>query len=264
MKNRYISSFICILLSVCLAGCVYSGELEQEKRKEQNKEAEIINKKLPLKEPERLHFVDVFGNPYEVEINPNIAKKKYQDTKFIRDGDKLIYEDDDYFSRLGVDVSYHQGSIDWEKVKADGYDFAMIRIGYRGYGKEGSLNLDTRFHDNIKNAQNAGFDVGVYFFAQAINEEEALEEAEFVLEYLNGYQLQLPVVYDPESMNILVREYRCSGGTDTANPAAGNRCSGTGIPHLMIVACEFTRLRLDLIHIPPAWICSSPDPSGRC
>ena len=200
MKNRYISSFICILLSVCFAGCIYSGELEQEERKEQNKEAEIINKNLPLKEPERLQFVDVFGNPYEVEINPNIAKKKYQDAKFIREGDKVIYEDDVYFSRLGVDVSYHQGNIDWEKVKADGYDFAMIRIGYRGYGKEGSLNLDTRFHDNIKNAQNAGLDVGVYFFAQAINEEEALEEAEFVLEYLNGYQLQLPVVYDPESI----------------------------------------------------------------
>ena len=200
MKNRYINILICFFLSVCLAGCGYSEKSRQEEQKGQNEETGIPDEDLPQKEPEILQFVDVFGNPYEVEINPNIVKKKYQDANFIREGDKLIYEDDNYISRLGVDVSYHQGSIDWEKVKADGYDFAMIRIGYRGYGTEGSLNLDTSFHDNIRNAQNAGLDVGVYFFAQAINEEEALEEAEFVLKYLNGYQLQLPVVYDPESI----------------------------------------------------------------
>lgn len=201
MKSRYIiSSLICIFISVCLVGCGYSEKLKQEEPKEHNEEKKTIDENSPKKELEILKFVDVFGNPYEVEINPNIAKKKYQDTNFTREGDKLLYEDDNYSSRLGVDVSYHQGSIDWKKVKADGYDFAMIRIGYRGYGTEGTLNLDTSFHENIKNAQEAGLDVGVYFFAQAINEKEALEEAEFVLEYLNGYQLQLPVVYDPESI----------------------------------------------------------------
>ena len=181
-------------------GCESSEKPKQEESKEHNEKTEIIDEKFSQKEAEILKFVDVFGNPYEVEINPNIAKKKYQDNNFTREGDKLSYEDDNFSSRLGVDVSYHQGSIDWEKVKADGYDFAMIRIGYRGYGTEGTLNLDTSFHENISNAQSAGLDVGVYFFAQAINEEEALEEAEFVLEYLNGYQLQLPVVYDPESI----------------------------------------------------------------
>lgn len=117
----------------------------------------------------------------------------------IKEG-KMIYKDDKYSSRLGVDVSHHQGKIDWEKVKEDGYEFAIIRIGYRGYGTEGTLNLDNRFHENIKDAQRAGLDVGVYFFAQAINEEEALEEAEFVLKHLKGYELDLPVAYDPESI----------------------------------------------------------------
>ena len=201
MKNRYIISYIYIIIfSVCLVGCGSSEKPKQEESKGQNEKKVIADENPPQKEADILKFVDVFGNSYEVEINPNIAKKKYQDTNFGRKGDKLFYKDDNFSSRLGVDVSYHQGSIDWEKVKADGYDFAMIRIGYRGYGTEGTLNLDTSFHDNIKNAQNAGLDVGVYFFAQAINEEEALEEAEFVLEYLNGYQLQLPVVYDPESI----------------------------------------------------------------
>ena len=80
------------------------------------------------------------------------------------------------------------------------FDFAFIRLGYRGYGQEGNIRLDKEFHQNIQNAQAAGFDVGVYFFAQAINEEEALEEANFVLQNLQGYTLQLPVVYDPESI----------------------------------------------------------------
>lgn len=64
-------------------------------------------------------------------------------------------------------------------------------------------------------------------------------------------------------MNILVQEYRCSGGTETANPAAGNRCSETGIPHLVTsYLCEFTRLKLDLIHILPAWTCNYLGLSG--
>ena len=74
----------------------------------------------------------------------------------------------------------------------------FIRIGYRGYGSSGVLKLDNMFYQNIKGAQKAGLDVGVYFFAQAINEQEALEEAQFVLDALKGYELQLPVVYDPE------------------------------------------------------------------
>ena len=65
------------------------------------------------------------------------------------------------------------------------------------------------------------------------------------------------------ALNILVQEYRCSGGTETANPAAGNRCSETGIPHLVTsYLCEFTRLKLDLIHILPAWTCNYLGLSG--
>lgn len=67
----------------------------------------------------------------------------------------------------------------------------------------------------------------------------------------------------PVLLNILVQEYRCSGGTETANPAAGNRCSETGIPHLVTsYLCEFTRLKLDLIHILPAWTCNYLGLSG--
>ena len=163
------------------------------------KDKEIELDELPDKKPEILHFVDVFGEKYEVEINDNITKTPYDDHCFERIGDHLSYDDNTYSSRMGVDVSRHQGVINWSSVREAGIEFAFIRIGYRGYGKEGSINLDQQFDNNIRNAQKEGIDVGVYFFAQAINEEEAKEEAEFVINSLNNYDLQLPVVYDPES-----------------------------------------------------------------
>lgn len=152
-----------------------------------------------IEEPAILEFVDVFGQKYETVINENVPKTIYDDGFYI-DNDRLCYEDDKYVSRAGIDVSNHLGKINWEKVKADGFEFAIIRLGYRGYGKEGNIKIDKYFKRNIEGAQKAGLDVGVYFFAQAINEEEAIEEAQFVIDNLDGYELQLPVVYDPESI----------------------------------------------------------------
>lgn len=175
-------------------------ETESQLEEETEDQSEAETEEAMKKDPEILHFVDVFGEEYEVEINENVAKTPYDNQCFKRDGDHLNYDDDKYSSRMGVDVSRHQGAIDWASVKNAGIDFAFIRIGYRGYGKEGTINLDQQFKKNIENAQKEGIDVGVYFFAQAINEEEAKEEAQFVISNLAGYELQLPVVYDPESI----------------------------------------------------------------
>ena len=114
-------------------------------------------------------------------------------------GPRYYADTEHYISRFGIDVSEHNGQIDWEQVRLAGYSFAFIRLGYRGY-EEGKLNLDARFFENLEGAKAAGLDVGVYFFAQALDREEALSEAEFVLEHLNGAQLQLPVIYDPEAI----------------------------------------------------------------
>lgn len=166
-----------------------------------SKEDDAAEKENEEPEPEILHFVDVYQNPYQVEINPNVEKHDYKDEAFVHNGERLSYEgDSNYTYRLGVDVSEHQGYVDWQALKDSGFEFAFIRLGYRGYGQEGRICLDREFHRNIQNAQAAGLDVGVYFFAQAVNEEEALEEANFVLQNLEGYTLQLPVVYDPESI----------------------------------------------------------------
>ncbi len=166
-----------------------------------SKEDDADEKETEEPEPEILHFVDVYQNPYQVEINPNVEKHDYKDDSFVHNGDRLSYQgDSNYTYRLGVDVSEHQGYVDWQALKDSGFEFAFIRLGYRGYGQEGRICLDREFHRNIQNAQTAGFDVGVYFFAQAVNEEEALEEANFVLQNQEGYTLQHPVVYDPESI----------------------------------------------------------------
>ena len=114
-------------------------------------------------------------------------------------------------TRRGLDVSSYQEDIDWERVRAEGFDFAFIRIGYRGYSV-GNIFPDERARENLAEAKAAGFDVGVYFYAQAISVEEAKEEARWCLDFLGSEALQLPVVYDWEYVGPAAR----TGGMDKA------------------------------------------------
>ncbi len=100
-------------------------------------------------------------------------------------------------SWLGVDVSSHQGSIAWPTVRSEGVKFAMVRLGYRGWGN-GEMVADTMAIDNLEGAAAAGLQVGAYFYSQAVSVEEALQEAQFVLDMLGGRKLGMPVVFDWE------------------------------------------------------------------
>lgn len=117
--------------------------------------------------------------------------------------------------RLGIDVSDHQQEINWSEVAAAGMEFAFIRIGYRGYS-EGGLFLDEQAHNNFTNAKAAGLDVGAYFYSQALNEEEAAQEAAFCVEFLNEYELDLPVVFDWEYVSQEARTGAMDAQTLTA------------------------------------------------
>ena len=97
----------------------------------------------------------------------------------------------------GIDVSVHQGTIDWKAVAADGIEFAMVRVGYRGMD-DGMISEDVNARANLEGALNAGLDVGVYFFSQALTPEEARQEAEFVIDYIADYDITMPVVFDWE------------------------------------------------------------------
>lgn len=99
---------------------------------------------------------------------------------------------------LGIDVSKYNKDIDWERVRASGIDFAIIRAGYRG-SSSGVLVEDPYFRQNLAGAKAAGLRIGVYFFTQAINAQEAAEEAEAVASLVNSSDLELPVFLDVES-----------------------------------------------------------------
>lgn len=150
--------------------------------------------------PRKLHYIDAWGEWHDTIINENVEKHVYDFTLLQNDGKTISYDDGVYTIRKGIDVSHHQGEIDWQKVRDAGYEFAFLRIAYRGYGEEGTLNKDRNFDVYLEGARAAGMDVGVYMFSQAVNEAEAKEEAEYVLKILQGTALELPVVYDPESI----------------------------------------------------------------
>ncbi len=101
---------------------------------------------------------------------------------------------------MGIDVSKWNGGIDWKAVKNSGVSYAIIRCGYRG-STTGALIEDPKFRSNIQGAQNAGLKVGVYFFTQAVNEVEAVEEASMVLSLIKGYNISYPVFLDVEASN---------------------------------------------------------------
>ena len=118
---------------------------------------------------------------------------------FSSNGGRIEYTGSDYDVLRGVDVSEHQLDIDWKQVAASGVDYAYIRVGWRGY-TEGGLFEDAYFERNIQGALDAGLHVGVYMFSQAVTVQEAIEEADFVLERIGKYNVTLPVVFDWEKI----------------------------------------------------------------
>ena len=137
-------------------------------------------------------------DPLNGRLEKNIAKSA-----------NSVQEDDEYHHAekfLGggytiaevIDVSSHNGTINWSAVAASGIKYAIIRAGWRGYGDAGTLNTDSMFAENVRGAIAAGINVGVYFYTQATNNKEAIEEAEYTLGIISGYDLKLPVAYDCE------------------------------------------------------------------
>lgn len=137
----------------------------------------------------------------QIPLLRNVPTAPYNKDLFVRDGSRMYYNDPSYTTALGIDVSSHQKEIDWQKVADSGIAFAMIRVGYRGYGSEGTLNMDPYFQQNLIGATAAGLKIGVYFYSQAITATEAAEEAQFVLNALGGFPLTYPVVYDWETVS---------------------------------------------------------------
>ena len=181
------AALIFSILALILAGTALFFALRAEK------EPEDIPEPPAPEEPVTFRFGDRVLTPLEgMPLNP------YNRYDFSVDsGGRVTYEKDGVQARTGVDVSTYQKEIDWQAVAADGIDFAILRLGYRGY-TEGGLFLDQTFEPNLRGALDAGLDVGVYFFSQAITPEEAEAEAAFVLDAVEGYEITYPIAFDWE------------------------------------------------------------------
>lgn len=167
-------------------------------------------------ETEFLTYIDAWEEWHTMEVDPTVSANIYDPDGFICDDESgwmtySAYEDGkrengtegkerDYSCLQGIDVSEYQGLIDWSAVADAGCDFAFIRVGYRGYGKAGNIFADDYAVRNLQEAKANGLMVGAYFFSQALNEEEAREEAALALEVIedSGVALDLPLIYDPE------------------------------------------------------------------
>lgn len=157
----------------------------------------------------------------QIPIYADREKLQVSAKDFRWQGDRIVYTGKTFDTRFGIDVSAYQNrataneTIDWNAVKADGVDFVMIRIGLRGTST-GHIYEDAYYEQNIRGAMEAGLETGVYFFAQAITVEEAIEEAEYVLDRLEGLQINGPVAYDWEMHDSSYRVYGTSPETATA------------------------------------------------
>ena len=155
---------------------------------------------------------------------------------------------------FGIDVSAHQGQIDWQAVADSGVEFAMIRLGYRGY-ETGSLHVDEYARRNLESAKAAGLQVGAYFFSQAVTPQEAREEAALALQVLDGMALDLPLAYDWEYVTADARTGSMDGETLLACVDAF--CTSLGDYQPMIYFNqELSRTLLDLEKVSqyPFWL----------
>lgn len=179
-------------LMLAMTGCTAMDQLKL-----------LIGRDLDIPQPTPKPTVTVeYGTaePVTLELQEGVPVSTLNKDSFGRDEQgRITYSADGVEVMTGVDVSEYQGYPDWDKVAADGIDFAMIRLGYRG-SSEGMLYRDPIFRYNLVKAHNAGLKVGVYFFSQATDRAEAVAEAYYLLAILEEHKdkITMPVVFDWE------------------------------------------------------------------
>lgn len=143
-----------------------------------------------------------FGTKMWVELYDDVPVSSFNAADFRSSGGFVDYTGSRFEVLRGIDVSEHQKTIDWEAVASEGIDFAMIRAGYRGYS-QGGLYADEYFTRNIVHARQNGIDIGLYFFSQAVTQEEAVEEAEYLLKLIEecGLDITMPIAFDWENIS---------------------------------------------------------------
>lgn len=218
-KKKVIIICICsfvILISILLCfkmniqtninNTVENKEHQQNEQKEQvntqqNPSFNTLDIDKIEETPKNLKIYDIEEGYLTVPYNSKALKHNYNwDNLSTSDNGYYFYSDNLYETKFGIDVSEYQGNINWEKVKKAGVDFAIIRLGYRGYGSSGKLMLDHKFIKNVEQATKNEIAIGIYFFSQAINEEEAIAEATYVLDNIRNKNITYPICFDLEKI----------------------------------------------------------------
>lgn len=200
-QRRKRGSMLPVILAVVLAAVIAAALL-------------VIRSLRPAQQPEEPDphegqiYVNDGANMVWLTPHENFAVSPLRRWQFVTLNDKPHYQGSDFTTSRGIDLSVFQGDVDWDKAAADGVEFAIIRLGYRGYGK-GALQPDELFTSHLDGAHAAGIDTGAYFFSQALTAEEGREEAQYVLEQLDGRRMEMPIYFDWEP--IAVEDSRTNG-----------------------------------------------------
>lgn len=176
----------------------YTEKAEKEREEQRQKEEEVRND--PATDGKHTLITNRNGEEEWVLISPYLTKNTIDFTKIEeKAGLKRYMENGRDTSYTGVDISKHTGKVNFASMKAAGVDYVMIRLGSRGYST-GQISLDENFKENIEGAIEAELDIGVYFYSQAVSPEEAIQEANFVIQNLEPYRahVKYPIAFDME------------------------------------------------------------------
>lgn len=256
MKQNVIKLVLFICLSAILLGLLFliAGQMPQPQKEEQTTGDTSLEQSIPsteqTKETETVKPTESTG--------PVLQANPFAPSDFVRDGEWMTCSKQPCL--LGVDVSKYQGQIDWEQVAASGIQFAIIRVGGRGYGQSGNLYADDMAQKNYTAAKAAGLQVGAYFFSQAISVEEAEAEATYVLEQIRNWELDLPVVFDWEYISETARTAHTDAKTVTAcADAFCKRILAAGKKAMVYVRTEDSVLELETLAAYPRWVALHSD-----
>lgn len=200
MRHRRNSGLIAVIMIFCLMTGFVLGMIvihmvdeDNAKTKIDSLKAELEEAKIEQEKPINVYF------PKRELLAGEIFKNSYNPENFvIEDGFMAYYDDNgEKISHAGIDLSYHNEKVDWDALADSPIEFVMLRCGYRGY-TEGGLVEDEKFREYAQAANDHGIALGVYFFTQAITEEEAVSEADYVIDLIDEYNISYPVAFDTE------------------------------------------------------------------
>ena len=197
-RRRKNSGVIFLIAVMCFVFGLIAGMVIIHNRS--SKEIAAVKEELArvIEEQSHINVTNVYV-PKRKMTEGLLSLNSYNKDNFRIDNGFMAYFDDEgnKISHLGCDLSYHNKYVNWDELAASGCEFVMLRCGYRGYSA-GGLAKDEKFDQYAQEAQRVGIKLGVYFFTQALDVEEAEDEAEYVLNLIEDYDISYPVAFDTE------------------------------------------------------------------